>query len=100
MSEVAGNPAARVIQKWLKEDANYWTAIATMFLQRNERDMALTRVSGALQFLLRDGPPNANTLTGRLYMAGVTKLDYDALALEVVLATEAANPSLRKVLAA
>jgi len=96
MSQITGNPAAPVIQEWLKEDSNCWMAIATMFLQRNERDIALARISGALQFLLRDGPPTATTLTGRLYNAGVKRIDYDVLALEVVLATEAANPSLRK----
>jgi hypothetical protein len=96
MSQMAGNRATRVVNEWLKEDSNYWIAIATMFLQRNDRDNALARISGALQFLLRDGPPTATTLSGRLYRAGVRKIDYDALAMEVVLATEAANPSLRK----
>ena len=96
MSQDVRSPAARVIQGWLKEDSNCWIAIATMLLQRNERNTALIRISGALQFLLRDGPPSATTLTGRLYQAGVKRIDYDALAQEIVLATEAANPSLLK----
>ena len=100
MPEVAGKPIAHVIEEWLKEDSNCWMAIATAFLQRNERSLAVTRVSGALKFLLRDGPPTAHTLTGRLYLAGVTRIDYDALALEIVLATEAANPSLGKAVTA
>lgn len=57
-------------------------------------DVALKRIGGALQFLLRDGPPTATTLTGRVYRAGVKPVDYDVLALQVGLATEAANPSL------
>jgi hypothetical protein len=67
-----------------------------MFLQRYERATALARISIALQFLLRDSRPTATTLmlTGRLYTAGVKRIDFDALALEVVLATEAAEPSL------
>ena len=96
MSQVVGNPAAGVIRQWLKEDSNCWVAIATMFLQRNERNTALARISAALQFLLRDGPPTATTLTGRLYQAGVKQIDYDALALEVVLVTEAAHLTLLK----
>src|SRR6266851_603306 len=100
MSSLSANPAATVIRAWLKEDSNCWNAIATMFLGRYERAMALERISIALQFLLRDGRPTASTvtLTGRLYTAGVKRIDYDALALEVVLATEAADPSLRKAL--
>jgi hypothetical protein len=93
MAKSSKNVVAVVIQAWLKEDSNCWIAIATMFLQRYERDIALARISGALQFLLRDGPPTATTLSGRLYKAGVKALDYDALALEIVLATEAANRS-------
>ena len=100
MATSSRNSAALVIQEWLKEDSNCWMAIATMFLQRSERDIALARISGALQFLLRDGPPTATTLSGRLYKAGVKRIDYDALALEIVLATETANPSLRKAVTA
>ena len=84
---------ATVIREWLREDSNCWTAIATAFLKRYERDTAVARISVALQFLLRDGPPTATTLTGRLYKAGIKRIDYDILARELALAAEPVRPS-------
>ena len=88
MNMACANPEALVIREWLKEDTNCWIAIATAFLQRYERKMAVAKVSAALQHLLRDGPPIATTLGGRLYHAGVSHINYDLLADELVLATE------------
>ena len=86
-----------VITDWLKEDAHCWIAIATAFLQRYQRQAAIDRTSAALQFSLRDGPPTGNTFPGRFYNAGLRRIDYDGLALQVVLAAEAADPALRNL---
>src|SRR5436190_4435269 len=94
MKMECANPEALVVRKWLKEDTNCWIAIATAFLQRYEREMAIAKVSVALQHLLRDGPPTATTLGGRLYEAGVSHINYDLLANELVLATEEATSGL------
>lgn len=93
MGSSCSTPEALVIREWLKEDTNCWMAIAIAFLQRYERDTAVAKVSVALQYLLRDGPPTATTLGGRLYKAGVRRIDYDLLAHELVLATEVFGPS-------
>ena len=93
MSIMNANPEAWVIREWLKEDTNCWIAIATAFLQRYDRDVAIQKISVALQYLLRDGPPAPTTLGGRLFRAGVRRINYDLLALELVLATEAVRCS-------
>jgi hypothetical protein len=91
MATTCASPEASVIREWLKEDKNCWIAITKAFLQRNEREIAVAKVRGALQHLLRDGLPTAATLGGRLYQAGVGHIDYDRLANELVLATEEAT---------
>ena len=93
MSKMIDGPEAWVIREWLKEDSNCWIAIATAFLQRYDRDIAIRKISVALQYLLRDGPPAPTTLGGRLFRAGVRRINYDLLALELVLATEAVQCS-------
>jgi hypothetical protein len=99
MSESA-SPESTVIKEWLKEDANCWMAIACAFLRRYERDIAVERLSLALQYQLRDGPPKPTTLGGLIYKAGMTKIDYHALAVALASATEAAEPSLCKAMTA
>jgi len=89
MNTACASPEALVIREWLKEDTSCWIAIATAFLQLNEREVAVVKVSGALQHLLRDGPPTATTLGGRLHEARVRHINYDILANELVLAAEA-----------
>jgi hypothetical protein len=82
---------SQVIKEWLKEDANWWIAIGRAFLQRNDWDVALEKITLALTWQLRDGPPSANTLPGRLYKKGFTKMDYATLALQIALAAKDAE---------
>jgi len=84
---------SQIIKEWLKEDANCWIAIGRAFLQRNDWDVALEKISLALTWQLRDGPPTANTLSGRLFKYGFTKIDYASLALEIALAAKDAERS-------
>jgi hypothetical protein len=55
MAKSSKNAIAVVIQGWLKEDSNCWTAIATMFLQRYESGGpgCLDRISGFISGELR-----------------------------------------------
>jgi hypothetical protein len=78
-----------VIEEWLKEDSNCWMAIATAFLQRNERSLAVTRVSGALKFLLRDGPPTAHSPTATaIARAGTANVSTSSPATAAALPTQ------------
>lgn len=93
MSKINPNPEALVNREWLREDTNCWIAIATAFLQRYDRDIAIQKITVAWQYMLRDGPPAPTTLGGRLFRAGVRRINYDLLARELVLATEAVESS-------
>jgi len=84
------------VQEWLGEDGNCWIAIACAFLQRNERAVALGKLADALRYLLRDGPPSLDTLGGRLFRTGTSRIDYQAVAMQIALAAEAADRSLRQ----
>jgi hypothetical protein len=95
-SDFSGNPEMDAVQEWLSEDGNCWIAIASAFLQRNEREIALGKLANALQYLLRDGPPSLDTLGGRLFRAGTSRIDYQAVAVQIALAAEAADRSLRQ----
>ena len=85
---------SQAINEWLKEDSNCWIAIASVFVQRYEWEIALQKITLALTWQLRDGPPSPTTLSGRLYQSGVNKIDYAAVALEIALAAKAAEPSV------
>ena len=94
MPQSLQNPELGAINEWLKGDANVWIAIALAFLQRNERDIALGKLTDALRYHLRDGPPSPDTLGGRLFRAGLRDIDYHAVAIQIVLAAEAAERPL------
>jgi hypothetical protein len=79
------------VQDWLQEDRNCWIAIAKAFLQRNEPDIAVAKLADALRYQLRDGPPSADTLSGRFFRAGSDQIDYRAVALEIAQAAGAAT---------
>jgi hypothetical protein len=84
---------SQVIKEWLKEDASCWIAIGRAFLQRNDWDTALEKITLALTWQLRDGPPTPTTLSGRLYKKGISKVDYATLALQIALAAKDAELS-------
>ena len=88
MSEPSAAAHAPAIREWLQQDAACWIAIASAFLQRYEREIALDKLSAALQYQLRDGPPKPTTITSKVYRSGVSRIDYDALALELVVSVE------------
>jgi hypothetical protein len=82
-----------VISEWLREDANCWIAIASAFLQRYDRSTAEAKISEALKYQLRDGPPTSVTLGARLHQSGIRGINYDALAHELArIADQSRNP--------
>ena len=94
MSKFASNRENSAIQDWLKEDTNCWIAIASAFLKRNEREVAIAKLTDALRYQLRDGPPLPDTLGGRLLRAGSLHIHYHAVAVHIALAAETNNSSL------
>jgi hypothetical protein len=95
MSDTSKGSQAGAVQDWLKEDRNCWIAIAAAFLDRYEREVAIEKLTAALRHHLRDGPPPADTLGGRLFRAGASKLDYQAIAIEIAVAAESSNPPIQ-----
>jgi hypothetical protein len=93
MPQLSQDVEIRSVQDWLQEDHNCWIAIARAFLQRNDRDIAVARLTDALRYQLRDGPPSADTLGGRLFRAGAKEIDYHAVAVQIAEAAQASDPS-------
>ena len=79
------------VQDWLQEERNCWIAIARAFLQRNQRDIAVAKLTDALRYQLRDGPPSADTLGGRMFRGGAIQIDYHAVAIEIARTAEATD---------
>src|SRR4051794_25429517 len=96
MPQLSRDVEIGAVQEWLQEERNCWIAIAEAFLQRNEPDIAVAKLTDALRYQLRDGPPSADTLGGRLFKAGANRIDYHAVAVQIVQGAEAADPSLQQ----
>jgi hypothetical protein len=91
MPQVSRDVEISPVLDWLQEERNCWIAIARAFLQRNERDIAVAKLTDALRYQLRDGPPSADTLGGRLFRGGANQIDYHAVAIQIAQAAEAAD---------
>jgi hypothetical protein len=96
MPQSSRNVEISPVQDWLQEDRNCWIAIARAFLQRNQRNIAVTKLTDALRYQLRDGPPSTDTLGGRIFRAGANQIDYHAVAIEIAQAVEAADHRYNK----
>jgi len=91
MPQVSRDAEITPVLDWLQEERNCWIAIARAFLQRNERDIAVAKLTDALRYQLRDGPPSADTLGGRLFRGGANQIDYHAVAIQIAQAAEATD---------
>ena len=76
-----------------------WNALATGFLTRNDRNVAIGKIADAVQFYAAEQPVPEEPMLATLYSCALKRIDYYTLALELVQRVEAANPSLIKELA-
>jgi len=88
MRSQLSNVEAAVVQTWLQESSVCWKAIALTFLQQYRRDIAIQKLSEALRLMLRETGTSRDSSPGRLRPAGIARLGYEQLALQIVLSSE------------
>ncbi len=84
--ELASLLELQVIREWIRKESHTWISIGNAFLKIYDRDRSILRMASALRFCLRDGPPRVEsiTLTTLMSAAGITKIDYELMAAEVI----------------
>ncbi|MEO8628666.1 MAG: hypothetical protein ABI612_11275 [Betaproteobacteria bacterium] len=73
-----------------------WNSLATASLRRNDRNIAIGTIAEALQVFAMRQPVPDDILVASLYTLAVQRVDFYAIALELVIAAEAADTSLVK----
>jgi hypothetical protein len=89
------NLETRTVQEFVNRQADFnWTAAATGFLLIHDRNVAVGRVADAIRWYVYalEGPSDPLLLS--LYAQALRRVDFYSIALELIQAAEAADPSL------
>ena len=74
--------------------ASRWIAVATAFLLRNDRNVAVGKTAEAIRWYAYDLEAPEHPLALSLYAEALKRMDFYSVALALIQAAEAADPSL------
>jgi hypothetical protein len=89
------NLETSTIKELVNEQADSkWTAVATGFLLIQDRNVAVGRIADAIRWYVYALEAPSDPLTLSLYAEALKRVDFYSIALGLIQAAEAADPSL------
>jgi hypothetical protein len=89
------NLETTVLQELINADADSkWKSVAAGFLLTNDRNVAVGRIANVLQQYIYDQQEPSDPLVADLYTHALKRVDFYSIALGLIHAAEAADPSL------
>jgi hypothetical protein len=89
------NLETTVLQELVNANAvTKWQSIASQFLATNDRNVAVGRIASVLQLHFYEQEKPLHPLVADLYEHALKRVDFYSIALGLIQAAEAADPSL------